>query len=35
MMRPSDFDPLAASVSAAVWDEGAGSVRDGIPLPVL
>jgi L-seryl-tRNA(Ser) seleniumtransferase len=34
-LRPSDFEPLVASVSAAVWDEGAGSARDGIPLPVL
>jgi len=34
-LRPSDFEPLVASVSAAVWDEGAGSARDGTPLPVL
>jgi len=34
-LRPSDFEPLVASISAAVWDEGAGSARDGIPLPVL
>ncbi len=34
-LRPSDFEPLVASVSAAGWDEGAGSARDCIPLPVL
>ncbi|MFH1111436.1 MAG: L-seryl-tRNA(Sec) selenium transferase [Planctomycetota bacterium] len=34
-LRPSDFEPLVASVSVAAWDEGAGSARDGIPLPVL
>jgi L-seryl-tRNA(Ser) seleniumtransferase len=34
-LRPSDFEPLVASVSAAGWDEGTGSARDGIPLPVL
>jgi len=34
-LRPSDFELLLASVSAAGWDEGAGSARDGVPLPVL
>jgi L-seryl-tRNA(Ser) seleniumtransferase len=34
-LRPSDFEPLVASASAAGWDEGAGPARDGIPLPIL